>query len=127
MYCVRLLFRTTRIVWFCCASRCTATWWFFVTAVDQEVLCYGGGPGSHTACDLQCPGSFRFLSETDGDRATQVTLVIPWLAPADQEMIFPNNQSFETPEAQEQFVRAWARKRTGMPCNFKVQCPAAML
>ena len=56
-----------------------------------------------------------------------MTLVIPWLAPADQEMIFPNNQSFETPEAQEQFVRAWARKRTGMPCNFKVQCPAAML
>lgn len=53
--------------------------------------------------------------------AAQVTLVIPWLAVDDQEMVFPNNQSFETPEAQEQFVRAWARKRTGMPCNFKAR------
>ncbi len=51
-----------------------------------------------------------------------MTLVIPWLAAADQEMIFPNNQTFETPEAQEQFVRAWARKRTGMPCDFKARC-----
>ena len=47
--------------------------------------------------------------------------MIPWLAAEDQEMVFPNNQSFETPEAQEQFVRAWARKRTGMPCNFKAR------
>ncbi|KAK9827590.1 hypothetical protein WJX81_001802 [Elliptochloris bilobata] len=55
------------------------------------------------------------------DPNREVTLVIPWLAAADQEMVFPNNQSFETPEAQEQFVRAWARKRTGMPCNFKIK------
>lgn len=56
-----------------------------------------------------------------GRARAQVTLVIPWLAAADQEMIFPNNQTFETPEAQEQFVRAWARKRTGMPCDFKAR------
>lgn len=28
--------------------------------------------------------------------------------------------SFDTPEAQEQFVREWAQKRTGLDCNFKV-------
>lgn len=62
-----------------------------------------------------------------GRARAQVTLVIPWLAAADQEMIFPNNQTFETPEAQEQFVRAWARKRTGMPCDFKARVASSLL
>jgi digalactosyldiacylglycerol synthase len=48
-----------------------------------------------------------------------VTLVIPWLAPPDQALVF-NKLSFETPEQQEEYVRAWARKRTGLPCDFKV-------
>ncbi len=45
--------------------------------------------------------------------------MIPWLAPPDQALVF-NNLSFETPEQQEDYVRAWARKRTGLPCDFKV-------
>lgn len=48
-------------------------------------------------------------------------MVIPWLAAADQHMVFPNNTGFETPEQQEEYVRGWARKRTGLPCNFKIK------
>ncbi|CAL8463148.1 g2682 [Coccomyxa elongata] len=53
------------------------------------------------------------------EKHRDVTLVIPWLAPPDQRVVF-NNLSFETPEQQEEYVRAWARKRTGLPCDFKV-------
>ena len=45
--------------------------------------------------------------------------MIPWLAPPDQALVF-NKLSFDTPEQQEEYVRAWARKRTGLPCNFKI-------
>ena len=51
----------------------------------------------------------------------QVTLVIPWLAVPDQKMVFPKGITFETPELQEHYVREWAQKRTGLPCNFKVR------
>jgi len=54
----------------------------------------------------------------DGTR--KVTLVLPWLSPADQERVFPNNMQFDTPEQQEEYVRDWARRRTGLDCNFKV-------
>ncbi|KAK9907493.1 hypothetical protein WJX75_004778 [Coccomyxa subellipsoidea] len=53
------------------------------------------------------------------EKHREVTLVIPWLAPPDQALVF-NKLSFETPEQQEEYVRAWARKRTGLPCDFKV-------
>ena len=32
----------------------------------------------------------------------QVTLMIPWLAKADQSKVFPNNTTFDTPEQQEE-------------------------
>ncbi|KAG2497202.1 hypothetical protein HYH03_004791 [Edaphochlamys debaryana] len=50
----------------------------------------------------------------------KVTLVLPWLSKADQQRVFPADVSFETPEEQEDFVRQWARNRTGLECNFKV-------
>ena len=50
----------------------------------------------------------------------QVTLCIPWLAPPDQAVVF-NNISFERPEQQEEYVREWARKRTGLPCDFQIK------
>ena len=50
----------------------------------------------------------------------QITLCIPWLAPPDQAVVF-NNISFERPEQQEEYVREWARKRTGLPCNFQIK------
>ena len=50
----------------------------------------------------------------------QITLCIPWLAPPDQALVF-NNISFERPEQQEEYVREWARKRTGLPCDFQIK------
>lgn len=43
----------------------------------------------------------------------QVTLVIPWLAPSDQKLVFPNDLCFQKPSEQEQCIREWVRKRTG--------------
>jgi hypothetical protein len=40
----------------------------------------------------------------------KVTLVLPWLSPADQARVFPANVQFETPEQQEEYVRDWARR-----------------
>ena len=59
--------------------------------------------------------------EQRGESASQVNLVIPWLAPADQAKVFPDGLRFATPGEQEQYVRAWAVKRTGLGCNFKVR------
>ena len=58
-----------------------------------------------------------------GESGSQVNLVIPWLAPADQAKVFPNNMKFDTPADQEKYVREWAAKRTGFDCNFKVRTP----
>jgi digalactosyldiacylglycerol synthase len=54
----------------------------------------------------------------DGNRS--VTLMIPWLAKTDQERVFPNNITFESPEEQEKYVRDWARQRTGFSSDFTV-------
>ena len=51
----------------------------------------------------------------------QVTLVIPWLAKTDQQMVFPNGITFDSPEGQEAYVRNWVKQRTGMDCNFNVR------
>lgn len=58
-----------------------------------------------------------YLSKEDNRK---VTLVLPWLSKLDQERVFPNSVTFETPEDQEAFVREWAQKRTGFACNFKI-------
>lgn len=54
------------------------------------------------------------------DGARSVNLMIPWLAKSDQQRVFPNNITFETPEEQEKWVRDWARKRTGFDSNFSI-------
>ncbi|KAG1650982.1 hypothetical protein FOA52_009417 [Chlamydomonas sp. UWO 241] len=54
----------------------------------------------------------------DGTR--KVTLVLPWLAMPDQERVYPAATRFDTPEAQEAYVRDWARRRTGLDCNFRI-------
>ena len=51
----------------------------------------------------------------------QITLCVPWLAPQDQALVFPNGITFQRPEQQEEYVREWARKRTGLPCDFKIK------
>lgn len=58
-----------------------------------------------------------YLAKED---SRKVTLVLPWLSKTDQERVFPNSVTFETPEDQEAFVREWAQKRTGLACNFKI-------
>lgn len=54
----------------------------------------------------------------DGSRT--VTLMIPWLAKSDQQRVFPNNLTFDTPEEQEKWVRNWAKQRTGFDADFGV-------
>lgn len=54
----------------------------------------------------------------DGTRS--VTLMIPWLAKPDQERVFPNNITFESPDDQEEYVRDWVKQRTGFTSDFKV-------
>lgn len=58
--------------------------------------------------------------EKRGESGSKVTLVIPWLALADQARVYPNNLTFANPEEQETYVRNWVQKRTGFDCNFKV-------
>lgn len=58
--------------------------------------------------------------EKRGEKGSKVTLVIPWLALADQARVYPNNLTFSSPAEQEKYVRAWVEKRTGFDCNFKV-------
>lgn len=50
----------------------------------------------------------------------QVSLLVPWLARCDQDLVFPNNLSFETPEDQEVCMREWIKKRTGLSPAFDI-------
>lgn len=51
----------------------------------------------------------------------QVTLLVPWLAPKHQVLVFPDGLSFELPEEQEHCIRSWVQKRAGFWPTFKVQ------
>jgi hypothetical protein len=51
----------------------------------------------------------------------RVTLMLPWLNKSDQERVFPGAVTFDSPSDQEAFVREWAQKRTGLPCDFAVK------
>lgn len=54
----------------------------------------------------------------NGDR--DVTLVIPWLSLNDQELVYPNKITFDTPKEQEAYVRKWLEERTGFPSKFEI-------
>ena len=45
----------------------------------------------------------------------RVTLMVPWVHPVEQAMIFPNGLSFDTPAEQEKHIRAWLSERAGLP------------
>ena len=52
--------------------------------------------------------------------AHDVTLVVPWLPPAEQALIHPS-MIFQTPEAQAAYVRQWVKERCGFePTNMKL-------
>nr|XP_043622589.1 digalactosyldiacylglycerol synthase 2, chloroplastic [Erigeron canadensis] len=54
----------------------------------------------------------------DGHR--KVTLVIPWLSKTDQEHVYPDNITFDSPKEQEKYVREWIEKRTELLCTFNI-------
>ncbi|CAM6034254.1 unnamed protein product [Sphagnum compactum] len=49
-----------------------------------------------------------------------VTLLVPWLCKRDQEEVYPDHMTFETPAEQETFVRNWLEARTGFKADFKI-------
>ncbi|TVU29815.1 hypothetical protein EJB05_21402 [Eragrostis curvula] len=49
-----------------------------------------------------------------------VTLVVPWLCKSDQELVYPNSMTFNSPEEQETYIRGWLEERLGFESNFKI-------
>ena len=43
----------------------------------------------------------------------EVTLVVPWLTPAEQKMVHPN-VIFDTPEEQGEYIKKWVKERVGL-------------
>lgn len=50
----------------------------------------------------------------------KVTLVVPWLCKADQELVYPNSLTFSSPEEQEAYIRSWLEERVGFKTDFKI-------
>uniref|UniRef100_A0A0E0KQG4 Digalactosyldiacylglycerol synthase 1, chloroplastic n=1 Tax=Oryza punctata TaxID=4537 RepID=A0A0E0KQG4_ORYPU len=50
----------------------------------------------------------------------KVTLVVPWLCKSDQELVYPNNITFSSPEEQENYIRNWLQERLGFEAKFKI-------
>ena len=46
--------------------------------------------------------------------------MVPWLALSDQALIFPNQRTFERPAEQEECMREWIKKRTGLAPDFEI-------
>ncbi|OVA07149.1 Glycosyl transferase [Macleaya cordata] len=49
-----------------------------------------------------------------------VTLLVPWLCKSDQELVYPNNLTFSSPEEQEVYIRKWLEERVGFKADFKI-------
>ncbi|ERN16097.1 digalactosyldiacylglycerol synthase 1, chloroplastic [Amborella trichopoda] len=49
-----------------------------------------------------------------------VTLLVPWLCKSDQELVYPNNLTFDSPEEQEAYIRNWLEARVGFKTDFKI-------
>ncbi|WPT11845.1 Digalactosyldiacylglycerol synthase 1 [Picochlorum sp. SENEW3] len=54
------------------------------------------------------------------DGSKSVNLMVPWLAKSDQERVFPNGMTFDSPQEQEVWVRDWLKKRTGFCPDFQL-------
>ncbi|XWS66555.1 hypothetical protein CRYUN_Cryun05aG0209800 [Craigia yunnanensis] len=50
----------------------------------------------------------------------KVTLLVPWLCRSDQELVYPNNLTFCSPEEQENYIRNWLEERIGFKADFKI-------
>lgn len=49
-----------------------------------------------------------------------VTLLVPWLCASDQELVYPSNITFTSPEEQEIYIRNWLEERIGFKADFKI-------
>lgn len=49
-----------------------------------------------------------------------VTLLVPWLCKSDQELVYPSNTTFSSPEEQEAYIRNWLEERIGFKADFKI-------
>ncbi|KAF5750586.1 UDP-Glycosyltransferase superfamily protein isoform 1 [Tripterygium wilfordii] len=49
-----------------------------------------------------------------------VTLLVPWLCESDQELVYPNNLTFSSPEEQESYIRNWLEERIGFRADFNI-------
>lgn len=49
-----------------------------------------------------------------------VTLLVPWLCRSDQELVYPDNVTFGSPEEQEDYIRNWLEQRVGFKADFKI-------
>ncbi|KAL2933491.1 Digalactosyldiacylglycerol synthase 1 chloroplastic [Bienertia sinuspersici] len=50
----------------------------------------------------------------------KVTLLVPWLCKSDQELVYPNKLTFNSPEEQELYIKNWLEERTGFKADFKI-------
>jgi len=50
----------------------------------------------------------------------KVTLLVPWLCKSDQELVYPSNLTFTSPEEQEAYIRSWLEERIGFKADFKI-------
>ncbi|KAJ0714692.1 putative digalactosyldiacylglycerol synthase [Helianthus annuus] len=53
-------------------------------------------------------------------RKQSITLLVPWLTRKDQELVYPNNITFTSPEEQEVYIRSWLEERVGFKTDFKI-------
>lgn len=58
-----------------------------------------------------------YLSQT---KKQKVTLLVPWLCESDQELVYPSNLTFTSPEEQEGYIRNWLEERIGFKADFKI-------
>uniref|UniRef100_A0A7I4C3Y7 digalactosyldiacylglycerol synthase n=2 Tax=Physcomitrium patens TaxID=3218 RepID=A0A7I4C3Y7_PHYPA len=58
-----------------------------------------------------------FLAKTGKQN---VTLLVPWLSKNDQQQVYPNRMTFDSPEDQESYVRDWVEARVGFKSDFKI-------
>ncbi|CAH9117774.1 unnamed protein product [Cuscuta europaea] len=49
-----------------------------------------------------------------------VTLLVPWLCKSDQELVYPNNLTFSSPEEHGHYIRNWVEERVGFKTDFKI-------
>lgn len=49
-----------------------------------------------------------------------VTLLVPWLSKKDQELVYPNQITFDAPQNQENYIREWLSSRVSFQADFRI-------